>query len=152
MAKFPKFPKFRNIFGFPRAPKFSPGHRGTHATSLHMRQAKINRGESPYSQEEMRQWRAIPSDEVEDFICNEQPIFFHSSNVNMAQFFRGEKKLMVEYKGKNDKPNSAYLYEDISEDEALSLVNSGSKGGWVWDSLRIRGTVYGTKKVYHRIR
>lgn len=74
-----------------------------------------------------------------------------SSCVAWYQYHLGaenhEPLLYIGYKG--DKGGvSAYAYQNVSIDEALSLHAAGSKGTWVWDNLRIRGTVFGYLKPY----
>ncbi|MBC7351501.1 MAG: KTSC domain-containing protein [Thermogutta sp.] len=45
-------------------------------------------------------------------------------------------------------PGSLYGYRDVWPEEFLDFLEAGSKGGWVWDHLRERGTVSGHKKPY----
>lgn len=45
-------------------------------------------------------------------------------------------------------PGSLYGYRDVWPEEFLSFLNAASKGNWVWDHLRERGTVSGHKKAY----
>ena len=45
-------------------------------------------------------------------------------------------------------PGSLYGYRDVWPEEFLDFLDAGSKGGWVWDHLRERGTVSGHKKPY----
>lgn len=66
-----------------------------------------------------------------------------SSNVWRCQFVVEEQTLYVQYRNGN-----WYWYTGISEDEATQLYHAGSKGKWVWDCLRVRGTVFGHKKPY----
>lgn len=99
------------------------------------------------SLENIEKWEDIPPDQGENFIYDQMPLFVHSTNVSMAQYFIDEKKLMLEFKN-----GSAYLYSNISEHEALQFLQAASKGGWSWDTLRIRGTKYGHKKPYVKIR
>lgn len=57
-----------------------------------------------------------------------------SSNVAAAQYHVDASKLMVEFLN-----GSAYLYYPISVDKAAEFYNAGSKGGWCWTNLRVRG-------------
>jgi len=45
-------------------------------------------------------------------------------------------------------PGSLYGYRDVWPEEFLHLLDAPSKGNWVWDHLRERGTVSGHKKAY----
>lgn len=45
-------------------------------------------------------------------------------------------------------PGSLYGYRDVWPEEFLAFLDAGSKGSWVWDHLRERGTVSGHKKAY----
>ena len=42
--------------------------------------------------------------------------------------------------------------EEISRILAEAFFNAGSKGGWVWDNLRIRGTALGHKVSYMHVK
>lgn len=45
-------------------------------------------------------------------------------------------------------PGALYGYRDVWPEEFLDFLDASSKGGWVWDHLRERGTVSGHKKAY----
>lgn len=45
-------------------------------------------------------------------------------------------------------PGSLYGYRDVWPEEFLDFLDAASKGNWVWDHLRERGTVSGHKKPY----
>ena len=65
----------------------------------------------------------------------------HSSNVEAMQYEVAEKRLTVAYNGGNRNGTVGYYqYEDVSEDEAEAAFAAASKGIWVWDNLRVRGT------------
>ena len=98
------------------------------------------------SAENIAKWRELTVQDAQDFIDG-YPFFAHSSNVAMVQYFYQVKQMMVEYKNRR-----AYLYKSISVDEALIFFGAFSKGGWVWDNLRIRGTATGFKKYYIRLK
>src|SRR5262245_43553637 len=66
-----------------------------------------------------------------------------SSNVSAAQYNPEDHYLQVGYKN-----GGWYGYHDVSAQEASSFYSSGSKGNWVWDNLRVRGTVFGYRKPY----
>lgn len=74
---------------------------------------------------------------------------FTSSNVAAyhydlrGQFDNAPETLVIEYKD-----GSFYGYSPVSEALARSLFNAGSKGTWVWDNLRVRGTVFGYQVPY----
>ncbi len=48
-------------------------------------------------------------------------------------------------------PGSLYRYAQVPPDEFLTLMAASSKGEWVWDNLRIRGTWSGHRKDYELV-
>lgn len=95
----------------------------------------------------VEKWRTLGSDVVEAFIYEQEPLFVHSSNVGMVQFFEPDNKLLVEFLG-----GGTYIYSNISVQEAIQFAQAQSKGGWIWDNLRIRGSKKGHKKPFFKIR
>jgi hypothetical protein len=83
------------------------------------------------------------------FLAGEWETNFSSSNVAAFQWFSPEKypeeanKLTIEFHD-----GSIYQYANVTRTEALSFYYAPSKGTWVWDNLRVRGTVFGWKKPY----
>jgi hypothetical protein len=70
-----------------------------------------------------------------------------SSNVHAIQYDKDNQFLYIVFK------NTAwYRYGNVFPSEAESFFFAGSKGGWVWDNLRVRGTVFGHKKPYDFMR
>lgn len=133
--------RIRNLFSRkPAKPKLR-GHRGIAAGNLKRPDLES------YAERVSTGHENIPEDEVEDFFAGGNPIFVHSSNLRMVQYFPDANKLMVEFKG-----GKAYMVSDISLDEAVSLIIAQSKGGWYWDHVRIRGTKTGSQKPVERIR
>ena len=73
-----------------------------------------------------------------------------------------KSKLIIRYLQKDRKTgggrNSSnvggptYAYDSVHPDWFTDLVTAGSKGKWVWDQLRIRGTVAGHQYEYNLIR
>lgn len=69
-----------------------------------------------------------------------------------------KSKLIIRYKqkdrkgGKGTVGGSTYEYQNIHPDWFSDLVAAGSKGRWVWDQLRIRGTVAGHQYPYNLVR
>lgn len=76
-----------------------------------------------------------------------------SSNVYSYWYNYDAKTLFIRYwevkrEGSNSGSPQAgptYSYSNVTPEEFLTLYKAGSKGTWVWDNLRIRGTVSGTK-------
>lgn len=134
----------RRLRHIPRSPKLRPrvGHRGMALRSL-------TPGEMDLSPENMAKWRELSKGAVEGFIYNQEPLFVHSSSVAMVQYFIEDEKLMIEFNN-----GSAYMYDDISEEEARLFTRYWTKGGWVWDFLRVRGkgNAKKYKKTYKQIR
>lgn len=123
------------------------GHRGIAAGSLKERTRKQERGEYPYSQEEIDKWQTVGGNEVYDFVQNQEILFVNSSNLVAAQYFANEKKLMIEYKG-----GSAYVYNNITEQEAVEFAQAQSKGGWIWSNIRVRGSKTAHQKPFSKLR
>lgn len=94
---------------------------------------------------------AITEDEATGFVYDGDIFFVASSNVVTAQYFLDEKKMTVEYL-RRGKPNAVYIYGNVTEQDAISFVQAGSKGKFIWDFFRVRGTVYGHRKPYQKIR
>lgn len=152
----PKAPKVKERLFQYTDPNAPAGHRGIAAGNLTARQEAAEafyqgEGPQPWTAEETSKWKPLSAGVVAGFLYEQQIIFLHSSNVVAAQYFLDSQKLMVEFKGKG-RPNSAYLYSNMSEQEALDLVNGQSKGGWVWDRLRVRGSKTAHRKPFVRIR
>ena len=150
--------KLNQALGFKgKPPKPAPpntrviGHRGIAAGSLQERQRLAEEfyrgsGVAPYSAEEIARWQNLGGDEVQDFVENEQLLFTNSSNVAAAQYFKEVGKMMVEFHN-----GSAYLYSNVSVAEALEFAQAMSKGGFVWDRFRVRGSRTAHKKPYIKL-
>jgi len=129
------------------------GHRGIAAGSLKERQRKAEAGEQPYTKEEIEKWRNLPAGTVEGFVHNQELLHVHSSNVGALQYYPETQQLMVEYLGKKGKAPRSYLYDNVTQAEAIQFATVTSKGGaGVWDILRVRGSRTAHKKPYKRIR
>ena len=128
--------------GRPKAPKVKPsvgeGHRGIAAGSLK---------EPDISAENIEKWKILPGETGNGFVYQAEPFFVHSSNVSMLQFWIDEKKLMVEFHG-----GKAYIYDNVSEQEAIGFWQAFSKGGEVWNTLRVRGSRTAHRKPFRRVR
>lgn len=85
----------------------------------------------------------LSSDQLDDFLHFGEWLPVQSSNVAAAQYDGETEQMTVEFKD-----GSLYQYQQISLVEARSFAQAGSKGGWVWDQLRMRGTVNGYKKPF----
>ena len=66
-----------------------------------------------------------------------------SSNVEWFRWEASNDTLQIGYKD-----GSVYEYYDIPLSMAMDMYRAGSKGGFVWDRLRRRGTVFGYQKEY----
>lgn len=87
----------------------------------------------------------IPANEVEDFLYNETPLFVTSSNVNMFQYFPETQQMMVEFK------DGRYLYDNVTMQEAVKAATAQSKGSFIWDYFRVRGSATAHRKPYRKI-
>lgn len=70
-----------------------------------------------------------------------------SSNVRGAHYDDANKELHVAYGPHSD----WYRYENVAPDVASGIIGAGSQGGWVWDTLRRRGTKYGHQYAYSKM-
>jgi len=83
----------------------------------------------------------------------------NSSNVHSFGYDNDSKYLYVRYLApdpgnpgqKSRNPGPLYRYGEVTPEMFLSLYKASSKGGWVWDYLRERGSVAGYKKPYQLV-
>jgi len=79
-----------------------------------------------------------------------------SSNVHSFGYDSDQAALYVRFKrgqlkgsrARPSGPGSLYRYEAVQPREFVSMLDTNSKGEWVWDHLRIRGTESGHQKDY----
>jgi hypothetical protein len=89
------------------------------------------------------------ANELDQFLHYDKVVYSpQSSNVDNYRYIKTDVNgflgiLRIEYKD-----GSRYDYQPVSVNEAQSLYAASSKGKWVWDHLRIRGTIYGYKVPY----
>lgn len=57
--------------------------------------------------------------------------------------FRAPAKEGAGFGQKSNSPGPLYQYSHVPPELFLSLLRAGSKGNWIWDNLRVRGTVSG---------
>lgn len=60
------------------------------------------------------------------------------SRIVMAQYLAEIQTLQIEYAD-----GAAWLYSPISMATATAYFHAGSKGTWLWDNVKRRGTVHG---------
>lgn len=148
---------FKNLFGGdkkkakPRPPRFGgtekgAGFRGVAAGSLKARHEAIRQGQQPYTSEEIANWGMLTGSEVEEFLYDAKFLPVHSSNVAGTQYFFDKEELVVDFLD-----GSSYKYYDVTLQEAEDFTKAQSKGGWVWDVLRVRGSDTQHKKKFTRL-
>jgi hypothetical protein len=72
-----------------------------------------------------------------------------SKNVYSYGYSSDSGNLYVRFRSEDTGgPGSLYRYSDVTPEEFMGLMAVTSKGGWVWDNLRIRGTISGHQKDY----
>lgn len=123
------------------------GHRGIAAGS-------VKPGEQDFRPENLARWENLPADVVEAFVYSGQPLYVHSTNVKMARYDAASRQLTVAFKDKNGRAGGVYLYDDVTEDEAVQFAKYQSKGSYVHDVLIGRGNKPGkghARKPYRRI-
>lgn len=137
------FDTLGRIFGRrkPLPPKIGAGHRGAAIGSRKKPQLQS------YEERIKKGHEEIPASEVEDFLYNHGLLFVNSTNVAACQYFPESNQMMVEYLN-----GSAYLYDNVTSQEALAMANAQSKGIFVWSFFRVRGSATAHKKPYKKIR
>lgn len=153
MGLFEKFTsKIRSAFRLrPKAPKLTPEQQteqrfekfGGRAGNLGIAAGNLTPGKQDFSPENVAKWRQLPDSVGIDFVFNQGLFVVHSSNVSSFQYFINSQSLLVQFHN-----GGVYKYSNISEQEAVYFYIAQSKGGAVWDILRIRGTLKGHKKPY----
>lgn len=71
-----------------------------------------------------------------------------SSNVHSIGYDLDRAMLYVRYLDDGVSAGPLYGYHDVTPSEFLQFLDAASKGRWVWDRLRERGTIAGYKKPY----
>lgn len=153
MASF--WDKLKRTFGrgvkpppVPKAPaRIEGGHRGIAAGSWKERVRKQQLEEEVFTDEEQAQWKPLSPDMAGGFVYDAEPLFVHSTNVAMCQYYLESRQMMVEFLN-----GSAYLYDNVSEQEAIDFAKFPSKGAWVWTNLRVRGSKTAHRKPFRRIK
>lgn len=85
----------------------------------------------------------FPEGSIEASVFSGETIGLISSNVSWMRYDQAQNQL---YLGFID--GTTYQYSQVLPEEALDLIYSPSHGKWVWDHLRVRGTVFGWRKPY----
>lgn len=128
------FKKIRKYIGKVRNPVAEPRN----PTGL--RGVAIGSAENPdFSPENIDQWEDIPDDEVTAFLYRGYILQVHSTNVQCFQYLRDKKQMIVQYLVKGRNPARAYIYSDVSEQDAIQVVQYDSKGIACWSIFRVRG-------------
>lgn len=73
---------------------------------------------------------------------------FTSSNVDWIQYDIEGESLYVSYRTGHNTDGRTYRYWTVNERLAIAAFNSISKGKFVWENLRIRGTLLGHRLNY----
>lgn len=79
---------------------------------------------------------------------------FQSSNVHSFSYDYDKSRLYVRFKapkGKNRGKGSLYAYEHFPPGLFLKMLSAPSKGTFIWDTIRIRGTVSGHRFDYRLV-
>ena len=84
-----------------------------------------------------------PGNDLEAFLYFGSYVYVQSSNVKAISYYAPDQLLTVEYKD-----SSVYEYSPVAIEVAEDFITAPSKGKWVWDNLRVRGTVFGYKVPY----
>ena len=81
--------------------------------------------------------------EVEAWLKSGEWLEVESTNVKAIRWLADDEALQIEFLN-----HGFYQYQNVNETEARDFALSPSKGSWVWDNLRLRGTVFGYQKDY----
>lgn len=73
---------------------------------------------------------------------------FTSTNVHWVQYDKEVQRLFIEYRSGHKTDGRLYAYSPVSETLARAAFESSSKGIFVWDNLRLRGTLLGHRLSY----
>jgi hypothetical protein len=93
----------------------------------------------------------LSKDETNMFLRGELAVQVDSTNVRYLKYYPNRHQLEVGFLAKGNRPESAYLYDGVTRNEALDFILRGSKGQAVWDLLRVRGSKTAHQKPYRRI-
>lgn len=137
LRKKPKGPEVtpRGEAGFPKPAGRVEGHRG------------LGIGSTTEPDLHPEKWERLSGDQVENFVYHRAVLPVNSTNVAHVQYDIEKHILIVTFLG-----GGQYSYSNVSEQEAINFAQAGSKGAWVWDRLRIRGSKTGHQKPYRKIR
>lgn len=89
-------------------------------------------GPKTVTEEEMAE--VFARDKIDAFLHFGQWLPVESTNVKALQYNPEKSELIVEFLN-----GGIYQYQNVSIREAESFARAYSKGGWVWDHLRLRG-------------
>ena len=89
-----------------------------------------------------------PNSPMVDFLTMGRWLSVTSTNVAAIAFDLKKQTLYVQFHPGSKDPNPRYWYTPINAAQAGQFAVAPSKGGWVWDHLRVRGTKYGHKVPY----
>lgn len=89
----------------------------------------------------------LSADQVENFVYGGEPLPVSSSNVASATYALDEEQLTISYLD-----GAAWQYSPVTVEEALDFARALSKGTWVWDNLKVRGTVHQHQKTAVQVR
>ena len=92
-----------------------------------------------------------PTPENEDWLFSGSWVYLASSNVHAARYLWDEKILELQFKGHSDQGGYYYQYFNVPQMLAGTILSTASPGRWVWDHLRVRGTVTGYQYDYVRL-
>lgn len=116
------------------------GHRGV---------AQGSRAEPDLSAANVEKWEQTTQDEVSNFVNRGEIMYVHSSNLEWIQYKIENQQLYIKFKQKGrGRGHTLYEYDGVTPQEAIMFAKESSKGGKVWDLLRVRGSATGARKFY----
>ncbi len=133
------------LFGKPAADrgKVNPrsvGKSGTQRPSPRT----IPRGELPTGERTNIQ-HPLAQEDVDAFLNGEMQQLL-SSNVDKAQYDSERQILYIWYLG-----GECWAYDPYTEKEAAMFMEAPSKGGFIWDHIKVKGTVHQHQRNARRV-
>ena len=142
-----------NLFGKGKLSRAKTVSELARDSGINLNPSKSKAGDQGIDLEQLDREKKKPEPEarsenpqIVDYLVHGKWLNVISSNVHKVKYDREEKTLYIGYLNR-----SVYWYSPISTAQAQDILLTPSKGGWVWDHLRIRGTARGYKVPYGRV-
>lgn len=98
------------------------------------------------------QREGIDAQTADEFMKGNILLFVDSSNVEYVKYSPEVMRCEVGFLPKGTGDSRAYHYWEVFPDDMRAFLTSPSKGEWLWDYFRVRGSAVAHKKPYKRIK